>query len=78
LLRSAAGEGVKTRLQDAQRQSWTISIFFLRVPFLAIWVLPQYGQRSGDYRCAGRGFGRQGDGFLDAQRVTDTGLRVAI
>jgi hypothetical protein len=47
LLRSAAGEGVKMRLQDAQRQSWTISIFFLRVPFFATWVLPQCGQRSG-------------------------------
>jgi len=28
-----SGVGVKTRVQDEQRQSWTISIFFLRVPF---------------------------------------------
>jgi hypothetical protein len=47
LLRSAAGEGVKTRLHDAQRQSWTISIFFLRVPLRVTWALPQCGQRSG-------------------------------
>ena len=31
LLRSASGAGVKTRLQEAQRQSWTISIFLRRV-----------------------------------------------
>ena len=42
-----SGAGVKTRLHEAQRQSWTISIFFLRVPFRATWVLLQYGQRSG-------------------------------
>jgi hypothetical protein len=47
LFLSAAGAGVKTRLQEPQRQSWAISIFFLRVPFRLTWVLPQCGQRSG-------------------------------
>ena len=47
LSRSASGAGVKTRLHDAQRQSWTISIFFLRIPLRVTWVLPQCGQRSG-------------------------------
>ena len=42
-----SGAGVKTRLHDAQRQSWTISIFFLRMPLRVTWVLPQCGQRSG-------------------------------
>jgi len=37
LWRSSTGVGVKTRVHDAQRQSWTISIFFLRVPFRMIW-----------------------------------------
>jgi hypothetical protein len=53
LLRSAAGVGVKTRLQDAQRQSWTISIFLRRVPFRVIAVLPQCGQRSGRFSVCG-------------------------
>ncbi len=49
LLRSVAGVGVKTRLHDAQRQSWTISIFLRRVPFRVIDVLPQCRQRSGPF-----------------------------
>jgi hypothetical protein len=53
LLRNAAGVGVKTRLQEAQRQSWTISIFLRRVPFRVIAVLPQWGQRSGRFSVYG-------------------------
>ncbi len=36
-----------TVLQDEQCQSWTISIFFLRVPLRVTWTLPQCGQLSG-------------------------------
>src|SRR5216684_7667542 len=53
LLRSADGVGVKMRLHDAQRQSWTISIFLRRVPFRDIAVLPQRGQRSGRFSVCG-------------------------
>jgi hypothetical protein len=48
-----SGVGVKTRLHDAQRHSWTISIFLRRVPFRVIAVLPQCGQRSGRFSVCG-------------------------
>jgi hypothetical protein len=44
---------VNTRLHEAHRQSCTISIFFLRVPFRVIAVLPQCGQRSGRFAVCG-------------------------
>lgn len=78
-LRSAAGAGVKTRLHDAQHQSWTISILFLRVPFFATWVLPQCGQRSGRLSVCGTRYERSmGNGLRkmdgrDTEEVTDTG-----
>ena len=44
---SAAGPGVKVRLHAEQRQSCTISSFFLRVPRrVRLWP-PQYGRASG-------------------------------
>ena len=47
MFRSAAGAGVKVRLQAAQRQSWTISSFLRRVPRrVRLWP-PQKGQASG-------------------------------
>jgi len=39
--------GVNTRLNEEQRQSWTISSFFLRVPRRVSEWLPQCGQASG-------------------------------
>ena len=41
------GPGVNVRLHDAQRQSWTISSFFLRVPRRVSTWLPQCGHASG-------------------------------
>ena len=38
---------MNTRLHDEQRQSWTISSFFLRVPRRVRTWLPQCGQASG-------------------------------
>jgi len=40
-------------MHEEQRQSWTISIFFRRVPFRVIAVLPQCGQRSGRFAVCG-------------------------
>jgi hypothetical protein len=48
-----SGVGVKTRLHDAQRHSWTISIFLRRVPFRVIAVLPQWAQRPGRFSVCG-------------------------
>src|SRR5438477_7386329 len=53
LLRSAAGPGVKTRLQDAQRHSCAISSFFLRVPWRVRLCPPQCGQASGTLEVIG-------------------------
>src|SRR5262249_39485608 len=47
LLWSAAGPGVKVRLQAAHRQSCTTSSFFLRVPRRVRLRPPQCGQDSG-------------------------------
>jgi len=53
LLWSAAGPGVKLRLKEAQRQSCTISSFFLRVPRRVSLWLPQCGQVSGCFQVSG-------------------------
>ena len=46
-MRSNAAPGVKMRLQDAQRQSWTILSFFLRTPLRLIVCLRQCGRAPG-------------------------------
>jgi len=65
LLRIASGPGVNVRLQDAQRQSCTISSFFLRVPRRVSTWLPQCGHCSGTLdECgarAARGIGDIGE-----------------
>lgn len=62
MLWSAAGPGVNTLLQDAQRQSCTISSFFRRVPLRVSTWLPQCGHASGTFDVWGtratRGSGR--------------------
>src|SRR5260221_560311 len=50
---TAAGPGVKVRLQDEQRQSCTISSFFLRVPRRVRLRPPQWGQASGTLEVSG-------------------------
>ena len=52
-MRSAAGPGVKTRLHEAQRQSWTISSVFLRVPRRVSAWPPQCGHASGGLTVCG-------------------------
>ena len=66
LLRSAAGPGVKVRLQEAQRQSCTISSFFLRTPLRLMAWLPQCGHSLGGLCVCGAEAGRRGE--RDIQR----------
>ena len=67
-MRSAAGPGVKVRLHEPQRQSWTISSFFLRTPLRVMAWLPQCGQASGGLFVYGALAGRRGE--RDIQEVS--------
>ena len=79
LLRSAAGPGVKMRLHDEQRQSWTISSFFLRTPLRLTAWLPQYGHSMGSLFVCGDVAGRSGERDIrgtcggSVSQVTNTG-----
>ena len=61
MLRSAAGPGVKVRLHEAQRQSCTISSFFLRTPLRVMAWLPQCGHTPGGLFVCGAAAGRSGE-----------------
>jgi hypothetical protein len=67
LLRIARGPTVTLRPHERHKNSGTFSCFFLRVPFLMMCLLLQWGQRSGGLIVDGRG--RVGSVGLGDRRV---------